>query len=110
MAQNYLRVKSGELRVEIWCVRRADTFLYGAMIFYFPVGRGDPTPPCNLPGISHCRVGCNGRHICRPYKLTRKIIIAVKPRAGRAPPLPLVFLNVPAARALLIYYLLSFIY
>ena len=29
-----------------------------------------------------------GRHICRPYQPTRKMINIVKPRAGRAPPLP----------------------
>ena len=40
-----------------------------------------------LPGRLYCRDGCNGRHICRPYKPTRKSIIAVKSRAGHAPPL-----------------------
>ena len=57
-----------------------------------------------LPG------GCNGRHICRPYKATRKIIIATKSRAGQCPAPAARFLNVPAARALLIYYLLSIIF
>ena len=28
-----MRVESLELRVEIWCVRCADTILYGSMIF-----------------------------------------------------------------------------
>ena len=26
---------------------------YRAVVFYCPVGRGDPTPPCDLPVISH---------------------------------------------------------
>ena len=34
------RVESGELRVKMWSVRLADTFL-----LYCDVGRGDPTPP-----------------------------------------------------------------
>ena len=34
------RVESGEFRVEIRCVRFADTFF-----IHCPVGRGDPTPP-----------------------------------------------------------------
>ena len=50
MAQNYLRVKSGEFRVEIWCVRRADTFL-----LY-----------CDSP------FGCRGEH-CSPAAFTRCI-------------------------------------
>ena len=83
---------------------------YGVVIFYCPVGRGDPTPPCNLPVISHYRCSGNGRHICRPYKATRKIIITIKPQAGQCPAPAPRFLNVPAARALLIYYLLSFIF
>ena len=41
-----------------------------------------------LPIRSICRCDCNGRHICRPYKPTRNIVIAINPRAGRAPPLP----------------------
>ena len=43
-----MRVESLEFRVEIRCVRFADTVLIGTVIFYCPVGRGDPTPPENL--------------------------------------------------------------
>ena len=49
---------------------------YRAVVFYCPVGRGDPTPPWRLPVISHYRCGGNGRHICRPYSLTRDFRVA----------------------------------
>ena len=39
----FVRVESLELRVEIRCVRCADTVL-----IYCDVGRGDPTPPGNF--------------------------------------------------------------
>ena len=45
--------------------------------FYCPVGRGDPTPPCGLAVISHCRCGGNGRHICRPYKPNHNVRVAI---------------------------------
>ena len=45
------------------------------------------TVPCRLPVRLHCRDGCNGRHICRPYKLTRYIHYTIRSRAGLAPPL-----------------------
>ena len=32
--------------------------------------------------------GLHGRHICRPYKPTRKFFISIRSRAGLAPPLP----------------------
>ena len=65
-----------------------------------------------LPVRFRCRDGCNGRHICRPYKPTRKFVITVKSRAGRAPPLPRVFSMCPRRghSLFIIYYLLSFIY
>ena len=65
-----------------------------------------------LPVRLRCRDGCNGRHICRPYKPTRKFVITVKSRAGRAPPLPRVFSMCPRRghSLFIIYYLLSFIY
>ena len=44
--------------------------------------------PCGLPVIPHHRDGCGGRHICRPYKSTRNVHVAVMSWAGRAPPLP----------------------
>ena len=72
MAQNYLRVKSGELRVEMWCVRRADTFLYGAMIFMaiVPLVVGASIArPRRLPVISYCRDDCNGRSMTAPTPL-----------------------------------------
>ena len=47
--------------------------------------------PCGVTARLCCPDGCGGRHICRPYQPTRKIIITVKPRAGRAPPLPRYF-------------------
>ena len=50
---------------------------YRAGVFYCPVGRGDPTPPCGLPVISHYRCGGNGRHICRPYKPNHKVRVAI---------------------------------
>ncbi len=33
--------------------------------------------PRGLPVRSTCRNGCGGRHICRPYKSTRRIVIAI---------------------------------
>ena len=42
---------------------------YRAVVFYCPVGRGDPTPPCDLPGISHCPDDCNGRSMTAPTPL-----------------------------------------
>ena len=50
-----MRVESLELRVEIWCVRLADTFLYGAMIFIaiFPLVVGASIArPRRLPVVS----------------------------------------------------------
>ena len=64
-------MESGEFRVEMWCVRLADTFLYGAMIFVaiIPLVVGASIArPRGLPVISQCPCDCNGRHICRPYK------------------------------------------
>ena len=61
-----------------------------------------------FPVVRNIRVAARAAYM-PPLRMTRKIIITIKPRAGRAPPLPRVFFNVPAARALLIYYLLSFI-
>ena len=43
---------------------------------------------CGLPVRSHYRDGCAGGIYAAPYQPTRKIVIAVKPRAGHAPPLP----------------------
>ena len=43
---------------------------------------------CGLPVTSHFGYGCNGRHICRPYGLTRYIHYNIRSRAGLAPPLP----------------------
>ena len=64
---------------------------------YCPVGRGDPTPPGSikfyrnfpplvvgasiarpwrLPVRLHYRCGCNGRHICRPYRPARNFRVA----------------------------------
>ena len=42
----------------------------------------------SLPGRLPCWEDCNGRHICRPYKPTRKFFISIRSRAGHAPPLP----------------------
>ena len=53
---------------------------------------------CGLPVRLIYRDGCNGRHICRPYKPTHKISIATKPRAGHAPPLPRDDLYCPVGR------------
>ena len=44
--------------------------------------------PRGLPVKSLCRDGCNGRHICRPYKPPHYIHYGIWSRAGRAPPLP----------------------
>ena len=90
-----------------WRVKGVDLVcpLSGHIVYYCPVGRGDPTPPgkikiiplvvgasiarpCGLPVAWQCPCDCNGRHICRPYKLTRDFCVAAKPRAGHAPPLP----------------------
>ena len=49
-------MESGEFRVEMWCVRLADTFLYGAMIFIaiIPLVVGASIArPRGLPVISH---------------------------------------------------------
>ena len=57
---------------------------YKVVVLYCPVERGDLTPPCKWAvtakrqgGVKtvpcrlavrlHCRGGCNGRHLCRPY-------------------------------------------
>ena len=47
-----------------------------------------PPLPCGFPVGSIYWGGCGGRHICRPYKPTRKFFISIRSRAGHAPPAP----------------------
>ncbi len=64
-------MESGEFRVEMWCVRLADMFLYGAMIFVaiIPLVVGASIArPRGLPVISHCPCDCNGRSMTAPTK------------------------------------------
>ena len=49
---------------------------YRAVVFYCPVGRGDPTPPCGLPVISHCPDDCNGRSMTATTPLSLLFVLA----------------------------------
>ena len=72
--------------MEIRCVRLADTFLFYCNS---PFGcRGEHCSPVRFTRYVALSVWLRRAVNDRPYKPTRKIIIAVKPRAGHTPPLP----------------------